>query len=190
MYAYCNNNAVNLVDATGTLPFGIGPMTVAINDGGGRTPTQRYYVSADKAAIDFARRNYRYSRYEGIEYGAIIYSRTSANMTKYTYGRIIIGTEDYIEYSFNIDNSLLASGWNIAGFVHTHPNYSSFSSYDSNSHGLNVTINPYFSSYVVFGPTPDSFIIRKLYGVFNILVYPNKGGGIPGVRNAIVNAIF
>ena len=35
MYAYCNNNAVNLVDTTGTLPFGIGPMTVAINDGGG-----------------------------------------------------------------------------------------------------------------------------------------------------------
>ena len=34
MFAYCNNNAVNLVDTTGTLPFGIGPMTVAINDGG------------------------------------------------------------------------------------------------------------------------------------------------------------
>ena len=35
MFAYCNNNSVSLVDSTGTLPFGVKPMQVAINDGGG-----------------------------------------------------------------------------------------------------------------------------------------------------------
>ena len=84
----------------------------------------------------------------------------------------------------------LASGWNVTGFVHTHPNYSSFSDVDSDSHERSLYINPYFATYVAFGPTTDSFIIHKLYGGFDILVYPNRGGGIPGVRNTRVNAIF
>ena len=34
MFAYCNNNSVSLVDTTGTLPSGVKPMQVAVNDGG------------------------------------------------------------------------------------------------------------------------------------------------------------
>ena len=34
MFAYCNNNSVNLFDKTGTLPFSVKPMQVAVNDGG------------------------------------------------------------------------------------------------------------------------------------------------------------
>lgn len=53
MYAYCNNNSVNLVDLAGTLPFGVRPMQVAMNDGGyikNHTETDGDPKSADLAA--------------------------------------------------------------------------------------------------------------------------------------------
>lgn len=43
MFAYCNNNPVNLMDSTGTLPFGARPMQVAICDGGCGSVDSPYY---------------------------------------------------------------------------------------------------------------------------------------------------
>ena len=119
-----------------------------------------------------------------------LYSVQRGDSIRYAYGAVQRGTDFDIWLDATVDKHFRFDKWVIIGSIHTHPNYSSFSGDDFDAHDLNMLKYPYFSSYVVFGPTPDSFIVRKLYGCFDILVYPNRGGGIPGVRNAIVNAIF
>ena len=45
MYAYCNNSPVVLVDYSGTLPSGVKPMQVVVNDGGSGYPCSGNNVS-------------------------------------------------------------------------------------------------------------------------------------------------
>ena len=182
MFAYCNNAPVLFVDDSGTAPW---PTTVVMSDA--TASSRKVFTDKDQAAIDFARKNYPRSRREGIEYGAIIYSKTTEGVTRYTYGKTLKGTTESIETSLDVDNYLLASGWSVTGFIHTHPNYSSFSRDDLDAHSSDVMINPTFSTYVVFGPNANSFIIRKLQGIGDYLVYPILDRGSSWISSTRVN---
>ena len=182
MFAYCNNAPVLFVDDSGTAPW---PTTVAMSDASGSS--RKGYTDKDQAAIAFARKNYSRSRSERTEYGAIIYSKTIEGVTRYTCGKTLEGTSESIETNFDVDNYLLASGWSVTGFIHTHPNYSSFSRDDLDAHSFDVMIYPTFSTYVVFGPNANSYIIRKLQGIGNYLVYPILDRGSSWISSTRVN---
>ena len=91
MFAYCNNNPVSYADTLGTAPW---PTTYVSKDAYPRS--SNLYKSMNNAAVAFARENYGRTRKEGIEYGSIIYSKTVAGSTYYTYGWRIKGTEEDI----------------------------------------------------------------------------------------------
>ena len=119
-----------------------------------------------------------------------LYSVQRGDSIRYAYGAVQRGTNFDIWLDATLDKHFRFDKWVIIGIIHTHPNYSSFSDTDKSPHRDILPYIPNFTTYAVFGPTPDSFIIRKLYGCFDILVYPNRGGGTPGVRNTRINSIF
>ena len=59
MYAYCLNNPVVLADYSGTLPFGVKPMQVAVNDCGGARPDYVIYYFNDESSANLDAPAYR-----------------------------------------------------------------------------------------------------------------------------------
>lgn len=147
MFAYCGNNPSNNADPSGYAWWGTN--TVAICDGG--TPKENYYNSSDEAAEAFADQYFHFTQSDGVEYGAVIYLRSYGNQTVYCLGSLQKGTKDEILPNFSADPDLISIGWDIAGFIHTHPNGVTFSGYDEDAHIANCSCySMNFLSYVVF----------------------------------------
>ncbi len=91
-------------------------------------------------------------------------------VTKQTYEDGDTVTYTYISPNFEADPSLISMGWDIAGYVHSHPNGVSFSERDKYAHDHYGKIyGEAYSSYVVF------FYYGK-YRLIHGMIFGSDGG--------------